>query len=300
MSAGIAVLVIVHRAEIADQTSNTFTAMGVAHGRIQPGHPMTDEIVQIGMVQTVAKRLDKIAEPGFIIIDESHHAVAETWREVLDAWPEAKVLGVSATPERLDGRGLGDVFQEMVIGPGVRELIEQGFLAPFIYLAPDAGIDLRGVRTLGGDYRADDLTRAVDRTAITGNVVQHYRSHLAGRTAIAFCITVAHAEHVAAEFRANEISAASIDGTLAAAERGDLVTRLRDGELKVLTSCALISEGFDAPSVGGAILLRPTQSFALFRQQIGRCLRPKPDGSTCRDFGPCRQRFPARHARCAA
>ena len=135
------------------------------------------------------------------------------------------------------------------------------------------------MRTTAGDFNSADLERALDQDGITGDVVQHYLKHLAGRTAIAFCVTVAHAEHVAVRFRDNGIPAASIDGTMSADQRHDLVNRLRTGDIRVLTSCEIISEGFDAPAVGGAILLRPTQSFALFRQQVGRCLRPKQDGS---------------------
>ena len=167
----------------------------------------------------------------------------------------------------------------MVIGPDVRELIAAGHLASFRYLAPPTAIDLSRVRSLGGDFNSGDLEAVVDQDAITGDVVEHYLRHLAGRTALCFCVTVAHAEHVAVRFRDNGIPAASIDGTMSSDQRHDLVNRLRTGDLRVLTSCEIISEGFDAPAVGGAILLRPTQSFALFRQQVGRCLRPKRDGS---------------------
>jgi DNA repair protein RadD len=171
------------------------------------------------------------------------------------------------------------VFDTMVLGPDVRELIDAGNLAPFRYLTPNVAIDLSGVRSLGGDYNVADLERALDQDSITGDVVEHYLKHLAGRTAIVFCATVAHAERVALRFRDNGIPAASIDGTMSSDQRHDLVNRLRDGEIRVLTNCEIISEGFDVPAVGGAILLRPTMSFALFRQQVGRCLRPKPDGS---------------------
>ena len=119
----------------------------------------------------------------------------------------------------------------------------------------------------------------MDRPGITGSVIEHYLRHLAPRTAICFTITIAHAEHVAQQFLDAGVPAASIDGTMRADERRDAVNRLRTGDIRVLCSCEIISEGFDAPAVGGAILLRPTQSFALFRQQIGRCLRPKDDGS---------------------
>jgi superfamily II DNA or RNA helicase len=273
------ILVLAHRQEIADQISIALAAMGVPHGRIQPGHAMTDDPVQVAMVQTVARRLDAIPAPALLVIDEAHHAIAGTWAKITEHWPSAKVLGVTATPERLDGIGLRDAFDAMVLGPDVRELIDAGYLAPFRYLAPSTAIDLSHVRSIGGDYNAGDLERAVDQDCITGDVVQHYLKHLSGRTALAFCVTVAHAEHVAGRFRDAGIAAASIDGTMSSDQRHDLVGKLRTHDVRVLTSCEIISEGFDAPAVGGAILLRPTQSFALYRQQVGRCLRPKADGS---------------------
>jgi DNA repair protein RadD len=276
---GNRVLILAHRQEIVDQISLALFAQGVPHGRIQPGHAPTDDLVQVGMVQTVAHRLDAIQAPALLVLDECHHAVAGTWARITAAWPNAKVLGVSATPERLDGLGLREAFDQLVIGPDVRELTDAGYLAAFRYLAPKTAIDMSGVRSLGGDFNTSDLEQAVDQVGITGDVVAHYQKHLAGRTAIAFCVTVKHAEHVAQRFRDAGIPSASIDGTMSAGQRHSLVDHLRTGEIRVLTSCEIISEGFDAPAVGGAILLRPTQSFALFRQQVGRALRPKPDGS---------------------
>jgi superfamily II DNA or RNA helicase len=278
---GNRVIILAHRAEIVDQISWALAAMGVAHGRIQPDYDRTDDLVQVGMVQTVARRLDSIPEPTLVVIDEAHHAVAGTWRRIAEAWCRAKVLGVTATPERLDGVGMRDAFDVMVIGPDVRDLVDAGYLAPTRYLAPkNAAIDLSSVRTTAGDYNAGDLADVLDRDTVTGDVVAHYLKHLAPRTAIAFCATVAHAEHVALRFRDTGIPAASIDGSMSADARRDVVERLRSDAIRVLTSCEIISEGFDAPAVGGAILLRPTQSFALYRQQVGRCLRPKDDGSS--------------------
>ena len=119
----------------------------------------------------------------------------------------------------------------------------------------------------------------MDQSVITGDCIEHYRKHLDGRTALAFCVRIDHAEHVAAAFRDAGIAAASIDGRMHREQRDTLLYGLRRTEVKILCSCELISEGFDAPSVGGAILLRPTQSLGLYLQQVGRCLRPKPDGS---------------------
>jgi DNA repair protein RadD len=276
---GNSIIVVAHRQEIVDQISAALTAMGVPHGRIQPGYAATDDLVQVAMVQSIARRLETIQAPALVVIDESHHSVAGTWAKVTSTWPSARILGATATPERLDGIGLRDAFDTMVLGPDVRELITAGYLAPFRYLAPTVGIDLSQVRSIGGDYNAGDLEDALDQDSITGNVVEHFQQHLAGRTAIAFCVTIGHAEHVAQRFRDAGISAASIDGTMSSEQRHNLVDKLRTGQLRVLTSCEIISEGFDAPAVGGCILLRPTQSFALYRQQVGRCLRPKTDGS---------------------
>ena len=167
------------------------------------------------------------------------------------AWPRAKILGVTATPERLDGVGLRDAFDILVMGPDVDQLIVEGYLAPFRYLAPTTAIDMNGVRSTAGDYNSRDLERAVDQRAITGDVIGHYLAHVAPRTAIAFCVTVEHAEHVAQQFRDNGIAAASIDGSMRPEVRRNIVDRLRDGDLRVLTSCEVISEGIRSPCCRG-------------------------------------------------
>lgn len=276
---GKRVVIAAHRVEICDQISAALDGMGVAHGRIAADRAQTREPIQVAMVQTLARRFTRVAEPDLFVIDECHHVVGRTYETIVGAWPNARVLGVTATPQRLDGRGLGEIFETMVIGPTVHELTEGGYLAPYQYLAPATTLDLRGVKTVAGDYARGELADALDRPSITGDAVAHFRKYLAPRSAIAFCVTVAHAGHVAAEFRAAGFAALSVDGSMAPHIRRERIAMIGDGRLDVLTSCAIISEGLDVPSVGGAILLRPTKSLALHLQQIGRCLRPKPDGS---------------------
>ena len=273
------VYIVAHRAEITAQISAALDAMGVRHGRIQPGHTMTNDLVQVAMVQTLARRLDIVPAPRLLVIDEAHHGVAGTWERVTAAWPDAKILGVTATPQRLDGRGLGTAFDALILGPTVAGLVAAGHLAKFTYLAPPEQVDLSGIKTALGDYAIGDLADAMDKATITGDAVAHYRDHLGGRPAIAFCVTVAHAEHVADQFREAGFRAASVDGELPTAERRDRISGIGDGRYQVLTSCELISEGVDVPVVSGAILLRPTKSLGMFLQQVGRVLRPKPDGS---------------------
>ena len=160
----------------------------------------------------------------------------------------------------------------MVEGPTAQQLTDDGYLAPAKVLAPP-GFDSAGLRKRMGDFDAKDAEQRVG--TIMGDCVGHYRKHLDGRTAIAFCCSVAHAEATARLFQSAGIAAASIDGTMSSERRRDLLSELGTGRLRVLTSCALIGEGVDVPSVGGCILLRPTASVGLHLQMIGRCLRPQ-------------------------
>ncbi len=277
---GKRVYILAHRQEILRQISAAIAQHNLPHGWIAPGRTPTTDNCQIGMIQTVARRLDTLPAPDMLIVDEAHHAAAQgQYATVLAAWPGAYVLGVTATPERLDGRGLNASFDVMVQGPQSHELIDRGFLANFVYLAPELAT-FDGVKSRAGDYVSESVADIMDKPQIIGSAISHYQKYLDGKTAIAFCVTVAHAEHVAQQFRDVGIPAASIDGKMLPQQRMEICAALATGRIKVLTSCELISEGFDAPSVNGAILLRPTKSLAMYLQQIGRCLRLKPDGSS--------------------
>ena len=232
--------------------------------------------VQVASVQTVVRRLHLLPRDYFqlIVVDEAHHSSAGTWAKVIAHFSSARLLGVTATPIRGDGRGLGEHYQVMVQGPSAAWLTDNGYLASARVLAPP-GFSADGLRKRMGDF---DPKAAEDRVrSIHGDCVSHYRQHLNGQTAIAFCCSIAHAEAVAAVFMQAGISAASIDGTMDTATRRHLLEQLGTGRIKVLTSCALIGEGVDVPSVGGCLLLRPTASVGLHLQMIGRCLRPSGD-----------------------
>jgi DNA repair protein RadD len=273
---GNRVLILVHRAELLDQASRSLRSMGVAHGLIRANRSMDlSHTVQVASVQTLARRLHLLPRDFFqlLIVDEAHHTTAGTWAKVIQHFHAAKLLGVTATPIRSDGRGLGEHYQSMVQGPTAQQLTDAGFLAAAKVLAPP-GFDSTGLRKRMGDFDPKEAEQRVG--TIMGDCLGHYRKHLPGQTAIAFCCSVAHAEAVADLFQRNGIAAASIDGSMDSATRRELLQDLGTGKLKVLTSCALIGEGVDVPSVGGCILLRPTASVALHLQMIGRCLRPQP------------------------
>jgi DNA repair protein RadD len=274
---GQRVAIIVHRQELVDQTADALAAEGVRFGIIAAGYPEDlDAPVQVCMAQTLAHRLERLAGIQVLIVDEAHHVVAETWRAILRTAPMAWLLGVTATPERLDGKGLAEVFDALVIGPTVSELVAAGWLSPFVVYAPERLVDLKGARSIAGDYAVGDLARRMSASFVLDDALTEYRQRLAGRTAIAFCTTIEHSRTVARFFRAAGIRAQHLDGDTPSVERRRLIGQLATGEISIITNCGLIAEGLDVPSVGGVILLRPTKSLALHLQQIGRALRPAP------------------------
>lgn len=271
---GNRIAILVHRQELLEQASQSLTSLGVPHGLLSPRYTETREAVQVASVQTLLRRLERFEAPDLIITDEAHHAVSSTYRKIYAAFPRARILGVTATPVRGDGKGLGEIFDELVLGPTISELIKRGALVSPVVYAPPVGLDLAGVRKILGDYDKKELSERVDKPKITGCAVSHYIKYAAGKPAIAFCVSVRHAAHVAEEFRAAGVRSTHVDGGMRDEERRAALEGLRSGAIDVLTSADLIGEGVDVPRVEVAILLRPTHSEALFLQQVGRALRP--------------------------
>jgi len=277
---GRRVLVLAHRAELIEQLSATVQAWGLEPDLIAPGQQLQGQQVAVGSVQTVVRRLAQLPAPDLIIQDEAHHLVAgNVWGRIINAWPAAHLIGKTATPERLDGKGLGveagGFFEALVLGPSAAWLVEEGWLArPRVFSWPGARNSKLHRRR--GDFELEEAARAFGGRAAIGDAVSHYRRRLHPATAICFCCTIQHAEQMATAFRADGIRAAAVSGGTPAEERRRLITGLGTGEVEVLTSCMIISEGTDIPSVGGAILMRPTASLSLYLQMVGRALRPAP------------------------
>jgi superfamily II DNA or RNA helicase len=274
-------LILVHRRELVRQTVGKLEAFGIEAGLVVAGKAADlGQAITMAAVQTLAARPDLELQFDLVVIDEAHHAAAETWGKVLAGMPRARVLGVTATPERLDGKGLGDVFDVLVAGPTVSELIEQGYLADHVcYARSGAENALRSIRKVAGDYSPKAAADLMMGLPVTAAAISDWRELAGDARGFAFACTVAHAEAVALAFTAAGIPATSIDGSMPVAERDSIVARFAAGEIRMLASCELLSEGFDAPDASVAVLLRPTLSRALFRQQVGRVLRPKTDGS---------------------
>lgn len=261
---GKRVLFLVHRQELCQQIEDTFSRYGVDMARCQ-----------VGMVQTVTRRLKTIPPPDFIITDENHHCLAQGYRRIYEAFPDVHCVGVTATPVRLNGGGLGDVNDDLILGPTVKELIARNCLAPFDYYAPQVA-DLKGLRSKAGDFDADKAAQLLDKPKIYGDIVRHYRELAGGKKAVCYCPTVRYSQTVAEEFCAAGIRVRHIDGNTPKAERQAAIDGFRRGEISVLCNVDLISEGFDVPDCGAAILLRPTKSLTLYIQQAMRCMRYQP------------------------
>lgn len=272
---GKRVLLLVHRRELVDQASEAFRQFGVDRGVIMAGRSGNSKSAQIGMVGTVSRRIGKIQPPDFIIVDEAHHTTASSYKAIIEAFPRSRILGVTATPQRTDGTGLGEIFSEIVIGPSVSDLVNIGALSPHRIFVPPGQIDTSSIKTTRGDFDRTQLASASDRPSITGDAVSHYQRLCSG-PAVAFCTSVKHAERVAEHFRGAGITAERVDGGMSRQDRARILAEFSSGKIRVLTSADLISEGFDVPAIEAAILLRPTQSVIIYLQQVGRALRPYP------------------------
>lgn len=269
-----------HRDFLHDQISSALTDEGVQHGIMKGGTRYTTrQNVVVASIFTLAKRLEHFPAPDLIILDEAHHALAGSWQKVAAAFPNAYVIGVSATPCRQDGGGLGDYFDCMVEGPTTAELMAEGYLSNAVVYAPRVAPDLRGVHTRGGDYIPSELEIAVDKPAITGDAVSHYEKVANGKRAVAFCCSIRHAQDVADEFQKAGHESRCLHGKTERWEQRDTFRKFEAGQIKIITSCALIDEGLDVPAIEVAILLRPTQSLGLYLQQVGRSLRTFPGKS---------------------
>lgn len=265
---------VVHRRELIMQAASAFAREGLPFGIVSAGFPSSPgKMVQICSIQSLVRRLDKVAKPTMVVWDEAHHSAASSWSTVYDANPQAWHVGLTATPQRLDGKGLDAYFQRIVMGPTVAELIAQGWLAGYKLYAPP-GVDATGFTVRMGDYVRSQVEAAADRPHITGCALEHYRRLAPGRTALIFASSIRHSQHVADQFTAAGIRAAHLDGDTPTAERDQILRQFRAGEVTVLTNVALFGEGFDVPGIHCVLDLAPTCSLTNWLQRCGRALRP--------------------------
>lgn len=268
---------VVHRRELVKQSVMTLSeSAGLPVGIVAAGFPGNrHEAVQVCSVQTLAKRRHLLPNPDLIVWDECHHVAAMSWGAIHNSYPNTVHVGLTATPERLDGTGLSRWFEDIVVGPSVATLIKDGWLSPYRLFAP-GGPDLTDVHTVAGDYNKKELALAMQRSAVTGDALTHYQKYAMGRRAIVFMWSVESSQDMARKFNEAGIPAEHIDGTTEDVARDAAIQGFRDGKIKILCNVEIVSEGFDLPAIEAAFLLRPTRSLALYLQQVGRALRPSP------------------------
>ena len=272
-------LVLAHREELIRQFFSTLSNTGLAGhvGVIKAGAPEEAwHRHHLASVQTLTRRLDKTRiKPTFIVIDEAHHAQAKTYRRILERF-DVPLLGLTATPERTDGSGLGEIFDEIVEGPSMRELIQKGRLSPYQAKSLDVGIEGGDARVAGGDYRGDDLAAEIMRGRAMANITDVIAEHCAGRRWIAFGPNIETSKKLQARLHERGISAMHLDGKTPRTLRRNTLDRFAAGKLDGLCVVDLISEGFDCPAADTAVMYRRTKSVIVYLQQVGRVLRYEP------------------------
>ncbi len=280
---GKTALFFVHRKELIEQTAKTFSQLGIPFGIIAAGYaPNYNQPVQIAGVQTLKNHVNLIPAPDFIVCDECHHILSKTYLKIINHWKNSFLLGVTATPERLGGVRLGDVFEDMVIAPSVKELIALGNLTPFTYYAPKSGLDFSKLKILHGDYKIDDAAILMGNSKVVNDVVGNYQRYADGKSAICYCVNVEHSKIIADRFNAAGIPAAHVDGDTPKNLRDQIVNDFRAGNPKILCNAELFGEGFDVPNMDAVILARPTKSLTLHIQQSMRPMRPDPNNPSKR------------------
>lgn len=275
-SRGVRSLFIVHRRELIKQSMRAFTDVGVDFGVIAAGfYEQSAPMVQIASVGSLARRLPRLKKPGLVVWDESHHLGAKSWASIRASLPGAYHIGLTATPCRTDGKGLGKYFEELIHGPSVEWLIENGFLSKYRLFAPPTQ-SLQSVRTRMGDFVKSELAAIVDKPTITGDTISHYKKHAAGKRAIVFAVSIEHSKHIVAQFQAAGVSAQHVDGETPSHDRDHALSEFKAGNTRILCNVDLFGEGLDVEAIEAVILLRPTHSLGLHLQQLGRGLRPFP------------------------
>lgn len=258
------VLFVVHRKELCQQITNTFTACGVDFN-----------YCMVGMVQTVCRRLQKIEPPQIILVDEAHHILSQSYLSILQHFPAAIVLGFTATPQRMNEGGLGAVFEQLIESVSTEWLIHNHYLAPYKYYGVQLA-DASKLHTKRGDFDKAEVERLMNKSTIFGSAVENWLTLAKDKQTIIYCSSITTSQKTAKAFQEHGIAAVHLDGETPATARQAAVQRFRDGEIKVLCNVDLFGEGFDVPDCECVVLMRPTKSLTLHIQQSMRSMRTSP------------------------
>lgn len=272
-------LVVAHRREMVDHHYRHLLKCGISEALlgvimgldVRENH---EAPIQVASVDTLNRRNKPHAQ--VLVSDEAHRDASKSRRKLRALYPDAFRLGVTATPHRLDGKGLRADFDDMIVVATISELIVDGFLAaPKIFTVPlDLLPDLKGVRTLAGEYEPESLEKVVNRKALVGGIVEHWKRIARNRRTVAFAASIAHSKHIVDQFKLSGVPAAHLDQHASTSERAGILRSLETGELRIVSCVNILAEGWDLPSCKCVIQARPTMSLNLHIQQTGRCMRP--------------------------
>ena len=284
------VWVVAHRRELVSQIKDTLEKFFSS---------LKSTSIKVISIQWLSRHYGEMEEkPGLIVIDEAHHALAETYAEVMNAYPKAKKLGLTATPYRLNGKGFTDLFDTLLCSWSMERFIAEGRLSLYDYysIKPDSAaqlqIDSLQKRGADGDYQQKELNEVMDVKPSLKRLCLTIKEYVPGKKGIVYAISIQHAEHIAEFYRENGIKAVAISSKTPLAERQELIERFKassllsslnstSDEIEVLVSVDLFSEGFDCPDVEFIQLARPTLSLAKYMQMVGRGLRVAEEKDYC-------------------
>ena len=271
--AGNKVLFLAHRRELITQCSKKLDEIGIDHGIIMSNHPRSrpSSHVQIASVQTLLNR--ELPPADLIIIDECHRSLAKSYVTIVDQYGNVPVLGLTATPWRGDGQGMGVFYENMYVVSQVKELIGEGFLMePSVYITEPPRLD--DVRVVGGDYVDEELEKVMNERRLNRQIVEDWLNRTPGAKTALFACTVNHSMNLVDEFRKAGVVAEHLDCNTHVDERDAILERLKSGETQIVSNVGVLTEGWDLPELECVILGRPTKSLALYLQMVGRGMRP--------------------------
>ena len=275
------ILFLVHRSELANQAYTTLCEFGLEHvlARISPKHAIKIwSDIQIASIQTVSRRLKNLdwLNPSLIFVDEAHHVRAKTWERVIKSFPSAKVIGLTATPARLDGKGLGEIFDCLIEGPSIKQLIAEGSLCDIEIYSISSGLDFDAVKKTAGDYNKKALDEKMSGPIIA-STIENWCALARDRRTLNYSVSIRHSKEVVKRIKSLGVRAEHVDGTTHESEREAVFRRFSEGITQFVSNVDIVTEGFDCPECD-CVIIKPTASMTLFLQMIGRVMRPKNDG----------------------
>lgn len=286
------VLIVAHRVELIEQISESLDKYKVSHGLIAGGKERNlRPQVQVASIQTITHRLNiDVAQSlsvDFVIIDEAHHSTANSYKKLWDLYPEAKFLGVTATPWRMNHLGFTSIYDKLIVSKPIKYFIQEGWLAPYKYYSiKDSSRIRHDINSINefdveGDYKVSALENVMDNRAIRASLLDSYLKLAKGKKGIIYSVSRKHSDHICEEYRSVGVNIVRIDSETPREERRLYVQRFKKGLIDIIVNVDIFSEGFDCPDIEFIQLARPTKSLVKYLQQVGRGLRPTEGKSKC-------------------